>query len=57
MKPRQPRVPVRWGFVLMMGIVVLGVVGAAAYYGSAKLSADPEARKSAISFVKRTIGH
>ena len=57
MKPRQPRVPVRWGFVLVSGAVVAAVIGVAVYYGSAAVSADPKFQKNAISLVRRTLGH
>lgn len=50
--PRQPRVPVRWGFVLMMGVVVFGVLGTALYYGSS----DSQLRKDAVQVIKRTLG-
>lgn len=53
--PRQPRVPVRWGFVLASGLVMLAVIGAAVHFGSAVVSANPEFQKNAIAFVKRTL--
>jgi hypothetical protein len=55
MKARQPRVPVRWGFVLMSGIVVLGIIGGAIYYGSGSVASNPQARQSVIGFVKRIV--
>ena len=54
--PRRERVPVRWGFVLMAGAVVFGVLGAITYYGVGPLSEDSQVRKDAISWVKRTLG-
>ena len=57
MKPRQPRVPVRWGFVLISGAIVFGALGAVAYYCSSAVAGDSELRKGAISFVKRALGH
>lgn len=54
--PRRERVPVRWGFVLMAGVVVFGILGAVAWYGIGPLSEDSQFRKDAISFVKRTLG-
>jgi len=55
MKPRQPRVSVRWGFVLASGVIVLAVIGAVVHYGSAAVSANPPFQKHAIAFVKRTL--
>ena len=52
---RQPRVPVRWGFVLMSGIVVLTVIGAAIHYGSGAVSGSPEFQKNAVGFIKRVL--
>ena len=57
MKPAQPRVPVRWGFVLTMGLIVEPPVGAAAYYFFSDAVADQTSQKSAIGFVKRVLGH
>jgi hypothetical protein len=54
--PRRERVPVRWGFVLMTGVVVFGVIGAIAWYGVGPLSEDSQVRNDAISWVKRTLG-
>jgi hypothetical protein len=55
--PRRERVPVRWGFVLMMGAVVFGVIGAIVWYGGGAVADDPKAKKDAISWVRRALGH
>ena len=55
MKPRQPRVPVRWGFVLMSGLVVALVGAVAFHFASKAVSAHPEYRTSAVTLVKRAL--
>jgi hypothetical protein len=55
--PRNERVPVRWGFVLVTGAVVFAVLGVALYYGWGPLSSDAAMRKEAIGVVNRALGH
>lgn len=55
--PRQPRVPVRWGFVLMVGTIVFAVLGTAVYYGWEPITSDPRVRKNVDQVIKRTLGN
>jgi hypothetical protein len=55
--PRRERVPVRWGFVLLVGALVFGVIGAAVWFGGASVAEDPKVKKDAISLVRRALGH
>jgi hypothetical protein len=55
--PRRERVPVRWGFVLAMGAVVFGVIGAIVWYGGGAVAEDPKVKKDAISIARRVFGN
>ena len=56
MREKAERVPVRWGFVVPVGIIVAAVVGAAVYYGMAAADKDPQYQKHMIETVKRVFG-
>ena len=53
MSQRQPRVPVRWGFVLMMGVVVAALGWALLHFGGSAVADNPEYEKGAVAWIKR----
>ena len=53
MKERQPRVPVRWGFVLGAGVVVLAIGWAVLHFGGSAVAENPEYKDGAVAWIKK----